>query len=88
MGSARDSSPNPRRADSPVCSPLSARAHIYPVSAITPLAASTPGRTPPESSFPRRCAVWMPLAGEREGALLCLPLSLVGRGPMHIGGDT
>jgi len=49
MGSARDSASDPRRADSPVCPPMSARAHPHPSSASTPLAASTPGRTPPES---------------------------------------
>ncbi len=52
MGSARDSVPDPRRADSPVCPPLSARARPRPVSAIAPLAASTPRRTPPESCHP------------------------------------
>jgi hypothetical protein len=49
MGSVRDSAPDPRRAASPVCPPLSAGPRLHPVSAIAPLAASTPGRTPPES---------------------------------------
>jgi len=49
MGSARDGAPDPRRAGSSVCPPISAPAHVHPVSVIAPLAASTPGRTPPES---------------------------------------
>jgi hypothetical protein len=49
MGSARDSAPDPRRLGSLVCPPLSASPRLHAVSAIAPLAASTPGRTPPES---------------------------------------
>ncbi len=49
MGSARDSASDPRRARSPVRLPLSARPRLHPVSTIAPLAASTSGRTPPES---------------------------------------
>jgi len=49
MGSARDSSPDPRRAGSTVRPQLSGRPRPKPVSAIAPLAASTPERTPPES---------------------------------------
>ena len=46
MGSVRDSSPEPRRAGSPMHPSLFARPRLHPASAITPLAASTPGRTP------------------------------------------
>ncbi len=49
MGSTRDSAPDPRRTGSPVRPPLSAHLRLHPVSPIAPLAASTPGRTPPES---------------------------------------
>jgi hypothetical protein len=49
MGSARDRAPDPSRAGSPVLPPRSARPHLRPVSALAPLAASTPGRIPPES---------------------------------------
>jgi hypothetical protein len=49
MGSARNSAPDPRRVGSPVGSPRSARAPLHPVSVIEPPAASTPGRTSPES---------------------------------------
>jgi hypothetical protein len=49
MGSTRDSAPDPRRARSPVRPPRSVRARFHPGSAISPLATSTPGRTPPES---------------------------------------
>ncbi len=52
MGSARDSAPDPRRAGSPMRPPPSARPRLHPISAIAPLAASTPGRTPPESRGP------------------------------------
>jgi hypothetical protein len=49
MGSARDSAPDPRPHGAQGRPPMFAPPCLYPVSAITPLAASTPGRTPPES---------------------------------------
>jgi len=49
MGSVRDSASDPRRAGSPMHPSLFARPRLHPASAIAPLAASTPGRTPPES---------------------------------------
>ena len=56
MGSAKDSAPDPRRADSPVCPPLSTRRH--PVSALAPSrrSSSEPSKQqPPAIAKPATC---------------------------------
>ena len=58
MGSVRDSAPDSRRADSPVCPPMSARPDLHPVSAITPIRQSSNGSSrpqPPAIAKPATC---------------------------------
>ena len=78
MGSARDSAPDPRRADNPVCPPLSARAPLHPVSAIAPIRHSSSGPSrpqPPAIAKPATCHTLRHYAGSRTmpGAVTALP---------------
>ena len=60
MGSARDSAPELRRAGSPVCPAMSARAHLHPASAIAPIRRSSNGSPRPQP--PRRGSPSLPPA--------------------------
>ena len=78
MGSARDSSPDPRRARSPVRPPLSARPRLHPVSAIAPIRHSSNGPSrpqPPAIAKPATCHTLHHYAGSRTmpGAVTALP---------------